>query len=503
MGNSTECLVLVSYESLLAALSRQHLVDMVSAMEHIAQKVVAAHSDYQIIVAADWERFPTELAQLTECGYQCMVTTGSTTLNQVRSLIGIVKTQIAAAATLSTVIVVGGDLDYVPLIDAVQAAALTIGIWTLSPPPEIRTRCDSWEKIGLASSVSAEWPRAMLLHAVLVAARTLQTEERSPIDYDQLVTALVDSPRLGPNANAWINIAIQERVLLFQRAQGSAIVHINYEHALTRMHFNVFNHIIATATAMSIDRAWVAFGALARTLGALKPLAQRRRLRHVWLQMLLEARVFSAEQLPNPNATHFTTALTLNTAHPLVVNSRLQQYFRLARLIVVADNFFQRRKADWIAISELLRRLTGPGTRLEARAALTDAQLQKVGQIHSIPSLRAPERSVTVFDLMYEHPLVIGVLDMRNRIVFLYSSLLKDRYQGLAANVLTDELTTTFDLGWKEARFWSQLLIEQAILETVQVDPNAPVMMGYQLRLGDPVVNAALITTGQDNYGYE
>jgi hypothetical protein len=193
------------------------------------------------------------------------------------------------------------------------------------------------------------------------------------------------------------------------------------------------------------------------------------------------------------------TALRTNPAHPAIATLQRIQQHNLIRLILHISNVTSRKGEDAMAISALLKSLTGAMTRVEASAALNRAKQQDIIHFETVAVPRRSAFPVTVIRLQHGHALVQETLARRNQCIQLTDTIIEQRKIGVSETILAEALMAEQQIDRDLALFWIRLLISEDILyvKDMLLESQETIPIIY-LNQQDAIVDQLLDQTSRD-----
>lgn len=470
-----KCVLLVDYTRVLINLSYQFELDMSAVLESLRKK---ATDQYDVQTALLMVNIDTQEADEFYVYYPVP---GATTANISQDMIAA-----SDAFESDTYIIVGGQANYVPLLTHLRKRDKEIIFWSVAPAPyAVRYVSNNVETIPLPPTRDAKWPREVMLAAVILILDEI--DDSSPILVADAIALLERLTIFRKFSRHWIEVVIGEHLLVRHFVDESWFVSLNRMHPIVKNTFETRDRVMRVIAAMLIDRDWVAFSAVEKSLRSIKLLVGKQRLRQAWIELLIETRLLLTEQIPQLGSPFMTTALLPNAEHPFVSRQEYHQYLALVRLIVVADDFIRLNGYEWISASALLQRLTTLTSRAEARTTLNQALDGSLILRSEIPSPQHPDRLITILVPNYDHESVGDYLIQRDEILYLIDAALYAHDDGLSKESLEQTLHGLRNLEPDEPHFWIELLVqENLLLKNTELGVSA-----YHLALDHQVVQDA------------
>ncbi len=495
-----QCVMYVDYEGLLSGLSRSQHLDIDNLLLHLLAKARQRFQVQHAVVLGDWT-YHQGRAQLEAQGFLCRsLSTAETAINQM--LYVSISEQIAANQAAEMYILVSNQSDYNAILRTLQQANKACVLWTLlPPPPSDQALCSEWEVITpLESPQSSSWPRQVMLQAIALAADHLQGNTDTPFLLSRLRDHLVRLSAFNSREDAWLAIAIREHILLQESSDFDVYYgYVNRQHAVVQKAQLIRERILSTFSTLLTNREWVAFSVLEKALRTTRVLADHQSFRHAWIELLVAEDVLMAQQIPQPDGPFQVTALRPNPAHSAMADLQRIQQHNLIRLIVHMRDVTGRKGKDAMAVSTLLKSLTGATTRVEASAALDHAKQQDIVHLETVVVPSRSASPVTVVRLQQGHALVQETLARRDQCIQLTNAIIEQRKTGVSETILAEALMAEQQIEKDEALFWIRLLVNEDILyvKHILLESQETVPIIY-LNQQDVIVDQLLDQTSRD-----
>jgi hypothetical protein len=492
------CMLYIDYTNLVLSLSRIPYFDVSAVLDTLQEQARQRFYIQDVRIYSTWmldtmrKHFE---AQRIACYH--VVETETTIVQAIHdSVVANLVSPLAADAY----ILIAGDTRFTELLNALHLARCEALLWTTIMPDKQDRQFASWQRITLPTErAKTPWARSIMLQAVALATDHKQVDPDTPLAISKLQTHLIHNKAFRSATDAWITIAIGEQILLPTKPVGRArsprgYVVLNREHRLVQRALELREHIMMTLSSLLVDREWVAFNALEKAMRTIKQLADDQRTRQSWIEVLVNEKVLIAMRVPQPGSPHMVTTLRLNREHPQALVLQRYQRQNLSRLIFTMSSFLERRGTDWQAVAHLLRSLTGPLTRVEARSILQAALRQGIITLDTMKNPRDSAHDIAIAQINHKHKTVQETLYRRDRTILDCAYLLKRQPRGtLSKTQLEEQLSHRQAIPHIEARFWISLLLgEEFLLVRRPTRPveNADTMI--YLNEHDPIVTTVL-----------
>jgi uncharacterized LabA/DUF88 family protein len=234
---------------------------------------------------------------------------------------------------------------------------------------------------------------------------------------------------------------------------------------------------------------WVAYSLLDKALATdsmMPPGPAGESERRSWIDLCIAEGLLRLERKENPkNPDHPTSALYLSEEHPLV-----QQHVpgedltpMIRRLVIFMDHYLIRTGYAWMSMGLLRRSLSNYGQR-EMERSIRTANESGVLLIRQQPN-QFGARPTTGAYLVYDHPIAMEALALRDRVLDELLRIYADRDVAPAAQVVDRLGQLEGEVGFNRED-WIELLISHQILSTTT---TADGESGYVLNRQHPVVS--------------
>lgn len=486
----------VDYEGVLVDLSHSHQLQLNSLLiDHIAvlQQIYDLRVSYLI---AD-SMCISDLNALEENGYSVWsapVHSPDTIGYQVeRATLHIIDSY----PDVDTFILLGGDLDYISILQILSHSQKQAVVQTIRPLKSVLPS-------GFANHVlipvppqnfSKIWSRRVMLDAIVLIAYYSSDVQQKIIDSNDFISeyGLGQFEAHRGHEMEWTLVAIREGILRFTQNESDQtfMLHLNMLHSRVRNCQRQLIRTVMLIDTMQRDKDWVSFGALERTLKTGLQ-TMRREQRQDWIELLVEAGVLLKRQQTTENANYSTTIIGLNPDHPAASQRNVIADFELLQLINVVQQFLLRNKYRWMAISSLLKRLTRLTTRFEAREQLRHAGEEGILELVSIPSKSNPARRVSAVRLNENHPLVQDALDARDMVLKSISNATNTPYIGISPETILDVIKDSLKITQELSLAWYDMLLGEELLVVATGLADEFDIQAYVLPPDDAVVKHAI-----------
>jgi hypothetical protein len=492
------CMLYVDYTNLVLSLSRIPYFDVSAVLDMFQEQARQRFYIQDVRVYSPW-MLDTVRKRFEEQRISCDQITGSET-TIVQAIHDSIVANLVSPLAADVYILIAGDTRFTELLNALRLARNEVLLWTYVMPDKQDRQRATWQRIlPPTERAKTPWARSIMLQAVALATDHKQVDAETPLAISKLQTHLIHNKAFRSATDAWITIAISEQILLPAKPIGRArsprgYVVLNREHRLVQRALELREHIMMTLSSLLVDREWVAFNVLEKAMRTIKQLADDQRTRQSWIEVLINENVLIAMRVPQPGSQHMVTTLRLNRNHPQALVLQRYQRQNLYRLIFTMNSFLERRGTDWQAVAHLLRSLTGPLTRVEARSILQAALRQGIITLDTMKNPRESAHDIAIAVLNHNHNTVQETLYRRDRTILDCAYLLKRQpHSVLSLTQLEEQLSHRQDIPRVEAHFWISLLLSEEFLLVRR--PTRPVenpdRMIY-LNEHDPIVTTVL-----------
>jgi hypothetical protein len=343
----------------------------------------------------------------------------------------------------------------------------------------------------IAAPLDRPWPRRLLRQALALSADHLQRETAAPFPLSSLLTRLGELDLFDEAAGErWLATALKERLILVQQP---TIGSLNRSHPLVQKALLIRERILTTTSILQEQEGWVAFTTLEQALRTCRICAGDVRARRLWLELLIKLNVLHARLQAQPDGPFQTTVLTFNQESPVVAIPKQQQQRNLLRLILICSSYSESNQASPLAASHIVRTLTGPITRVEARTALAQAEQEGLIAVEYLEGGRRAKQPLSGITLQQGDERVRACLELRDHLIRRIEQSLRQRPSGISASALVGAFWHSYQLPEEEGWFWLRVLEQTNIvrLSSLEVGREQKKEKIVDLRLGDPVVKLA------------